>query len=297
VLEPTPATAAAIGALLALWLGGAIWALVTGLRLRERAQAAERRSHQLQSLLAAAPALIMLVHKNGRIEASERLADWLGLNARPTSLNELRDGACGLSAADLAALEEDVRSAQAAGRSFYRMVQPEDSPRSLTLRGGPAPTGVAGSGTVVIYVFDATDIRAEMTRLADEAERLKIAFGALSGLIEASPIPMWHRGPDLDVIARGLELVEAGPDRNPIAAAAAAREGGQTSSRVLPATVGGERRNLRVVDVPLGHTGVAGYAIDVEELEQARAAFKQFAEAQRDMLDRLSAGVAQAELL
>jgi len=38
---------------------------------------------------------------------------------------------------------------------------------------------------------------------------------------------------------------------------------------------------------------VAGFAIDIEELEQARSGAKRFAEAQRAMLDRLSAGVAQ----
>src|SRR3546814_6990860 len=50
---------------------------------------------------------------------------------------------------------------------------------------------------------------------------------------------------------------------------------------------------MRVVEVPMGTTGVAGYAIDVEEREQARANLTRFVRAQRDMLDRLSAGVAQ----
>jgi signal transduction histidine kinase len=45
--------------------------------------------------------------------------------------------------------------------------------------------------------------------------------------------------------------------------------------------------------VPLGDAGVAGYALDNDELERARADFRRFAEAQRDTLDRLSAGVAQ----
>ncbi|HYC66146.1 MAG TPA: PAS-domain containing protein, partial [Reyranellaceae bacterium] len=58
-------------------------------------------------------------------------------------------------------------------------------------------------------------------------------------------------------------------------------------------TVAGERRTMRVVEVPLGAAGVAGYAIDVEEGEQARAELARFVRAQRDMLDRLSAGVAQ----
>src|SRR5687767_4881305 len=49
---------------------------------------------------------------------------------------------------------------------------------------------------------------------------------------------------------------------------------------------------MRVVEVPLGEAGVAGYAIDVEDREQARADLARFVDAQRDMLDRLSAGVA-----
>ena len=50
---------------------------------------------------------------------------------------------------------------------------------------------------------------------------------------------------------------------------------------------------MQVVEVPLGPSGVAGYAIDVEDQEQARADLTRFVRAQRDMLDRLSAGVAQ----
>ncbi|MEM5734275.1 hypothetical protein AAEI00_21705, partial [Shewanella algae] len=36
-----------------------------------------------------------------------------------------------------------------------------------------------------------------------------------------------------------------------------------------------------------------GFAIDIEDLEQARARLKRFDDAQRAMLDRLSAGVVQ----
>jgi signal transduction histidine kinase len=50
---------------------------------------------------------------------------------------------------------------------------------------------------------------------------------------------------------------------------------------------------MRIADVPIGEAGVAGYAIDIEDLEQARADLGRFARAQRDMLDRLSASVAQ----
>ena len=313
-MQLTPMVAAAIGVLLALWLGAAAWALWTGLRLRGRAHQAEERARRLQALLASAPALVVIVHPDGGIEAPERMTDWLGLSDHPATLDALSGDGSGVSPDDLALIANDVSKARLAARPFYRVAQAAGSARSLTIWGGPAPAGVAGPGAVVMYLFDTTEIRGEMRRLSGEADRLAKAFDALSGLIEASPIPMWHRGPDLrltlvnsayvqavearnatDVIDRGLELVEAGPGRNPIAAAATAQESGQSTSRVLPATVAGERRSLCVVDVPLGDAGVAGYAIDVEELEQARAAFKRFAEAQRDMLDRLSAGVAQFE--
>jgi signal transduction histidine kinase len=314
MVELSPPVALAIGGLLALWLAAAAWALVTGLQLRRNARAAEERSRHLQVLLGTAPALIVIIDADSRVQAPERLADWLGLVEPPQKLGDFSRADSGLSEADLALLVQDVATARAAAKSFYRVVKPQGSSRTLNLRGGPAPTDLRVEGAVVIYLFDATEIRSEMKRLAEEADRLSRAFDALSGLIEASPIPMWHRGPDLrlslvnsayvravegasaaDVIQRGLELVEAAPGRNPIAAAAAARQSGEPRSRVLPATIAGERRSLQVVDVPLGDAGVAGYAIDVEELEQARAAFKRFAEAQRDLLDRLSAGVAQFE--
>src|SRR5204863_33026 len=70
-------------------------------------------------------------------------------------------------------------------------------------------------------------------------------------------------------------------------------EQGKPHERLLPATIGGERRSLKLFDIPLPTGGVAGYAIDIEDLEQAHARERRFAEAQRTMLDRLSAGVAQ----
>jgi signal transduction histidine kinase len=95
------------------------------------------------------------------------------------------------------------------------------------------------------------------------------------------------------VIKAGIELVDESEGRSPLSQAAAVREKGEAVIRTVPATIAGERRTMRVVEVPLAETGVAGYAIDVEDREQARADLARFVLAQRDMLDRLSAGVAQ----
>jgi signal transduction histidine kinase len=62
---------------------------------------------------------------------------------------------------------------------------------------------------------------------------------------------------------------------------------------MVSSTIAGERRQLRVIDIPLGATGIAGMAVDVQELVDARLDFRRLADTQRDMLDKLSAAVAQ----
>jgi signal transduction histidine kinase len=96
-----------------------------------------------------------------------------------------------------------------------------------------------------------------------------------------------------EVIRGGIELIDDADGLGPEAAAARVRDQQETAVRTVPATISGERRMLQVVEVPLGPGGVAGYAIDVDDQEQARADLNRFVRAQRDMLDRLSAGVAQ----
>ena len=50
-----------------------------------------------------------------------------------------------------------------------------------------------------------------------------------------------------------------------------AQESGRIVSRMQPAIIHGERRMLRIVNVPLATGAVAGFAIDVQDLEDARA--------------------------
>lgn len=296
------------GLVLAIWLVAAVAAVVLGTRRVRAARAAFADLARMHALLASAPALPVLIAGDGRIETDRRLADWFGLARLPERLPEL---CAALDPADAQALAADVHAAQAAGGGFARALRPTGSARVLMVRGRAGAPGL-GADAALLWVFDATDSEQEIARLDVERVDLAAALDALAGLIEAAPIPMWHRAPDLrlslvnsayvravdgrdagDVIARGLELVEGQGTASPLATAAAARDEGGVSVRTVPATIGGERRTLRVVDVPLGASGIAGYAMDIEEIEEARADLVRFAEAQRDMLDLLSAGVAQ----
>src|SRR3546814_18053946 len=68
--------------------------------------------------------------------------------------------------------------------------------------------------------------------------------------------------------------------------------------RTIPVTIEGERRIMRVVDVPLAPEGcrvigVAGYAIDIQEHETERGAHRRFVDTHPARPDRLSAQVAQ----
>ena len=312
MLTLTNTVAVLIGVFLAVWLGLAVWAVWSGLKLRRMAAFSTDQADRLASLLESAPALPLMVKNDGRIEAPERLADWLGLAKLPNFLSDLSSPGAGLSDDDAIALVRDVAAVQKTGRSFSRALRAKGSSRTLLVRGAPATTRLAASGAVILWWFDATESQAEIGRLGEEVARLGLAFNRLSGLIEASPVPMWYRSTDMklalvnsayvravegdsaeDVIARGLELVDAGNEINPLATALKAMERGEVESNIAPVTVAGDRRAMRLVDVPLGEAGVAGYAIDVEDVERAGAAFRRFAATQRDTLDRLSAGVAQ----
>ena len=305
-LDPLHATLA--GLILAIWLAAAVVTVTLGWRRHHAAKAGIAELGRLRMMLAGAPALPMLVTSDGRLRAHERIADWFGLDRAPRMLSDLSTR---LDPDDAEGLAHDVRSVQQGGSNFARALRPTGAGKVLMIRGRPA-AATLGDGAALLWLFDATESEEEIGRLDAEREQLAGALDALAGLIEAAPIPMWHRSPDLrlslvnsaytravdgdsahDVIERGLELIEGQGPGSPIATAAAARDEGEVSMRIVPATIGGERRTLRVVDVPLGVSGIAGYAIDVEEVEQAKQDLVRFAEAQRDMLDRLSAGVAQ----
>ena len=280
--------------------------------MKAKAESTLRQSGRLGRLLETSPALPLLVRSDGKLEASQRLMHWLGFDHLPAHISELHEESRGMVRQDLEGLMEDVNLAQKTGSSFVRAIQVGGSDKALLIRGGLADQKIAPNGSALLWVFDATDSEGQIARLREENEAARAAFDALSALIEAAPVPMWHRAPDMkltlvnsayvvavdaengeQVVADGIELVETINGFSPLDAAARAKEKGGPFERVVATTVGGERRMTQVVDVPLGKSGVAGYAIDIQELEDARREQQRFGESQRDMLDQISAGVAQ----
>lgn len=305
-------TAIILGLILAAWLGVAAWALWTGLAMKSKADATLRQSGRLGRLLETSPALPLLVRSDGKLEASQRLMHWLGFDHLPAHISELHEASRGMSREDLEGLTQDVHMAQKTGSEFIRPIKVAGSKKALLIRGSLADPKIAPNGSALLWIFDATDSEGQISRLREENDLARAAFDALSALIEAAPVPMWHRSSDLkltlvneayvksvdakdgtEVVENGMELIEPVNGLSPAAAAMQAKQQNRPFERTLATTVGGKRRMMQVVDVPLGESGIAGYAIDIQELEEARRDQRRFDETQRDMLDNISAGVSQ----
>ncbi len=301
-----------LGLLMAAWTLAAAWAIVVS-RLRQRkAEANQRSARRLARMVEESPALPLLVRTDGRIEASPRLAQWLGLDGVPQYLSELDGGDRGLDAEALAHLTQAVLRTQKTATPFRMVATPMGSNRSLALRGHLADPQVSPGGAALVWVFDFSDSESELVTLRQEAAQARGDFTALVSLIEAAPMPMWFRRPNgslrlvnsayvaavagdnaTQVVKDGVELIEMVDGLTAAQVAMQAAVKGTPIERLVSVTIDNQRRAYRVHDLPLGSEGVAGYAVDVEDLEEMARAFRAFREAQRSMLDQLSAGVAQ----
>lgn len=303
---------ALLGLLLAAWSLGAV-VLVLAARARARkAEGGRKSARRLARMVEEAPAIPLLVRSDGRVEGPARLASWFGLDRMPGYLSELSQADAGLDEAQLARLTEAVRSAQRTARSFRLAVTPRGSARSLAIEGNLADPALYPGGAALLWVFDFSDSAEELVHLREEAARARADFSALVGLIEAAPVPMWFRGPDArlqlvnsayvhavaadsgaTVVGEQIELLEPADGLTAAQIAAQARAANLPIERIVTATIDGERRSLRVSDLPLGAEGIAGYAVDIEDVEVQARELRAFREAQRSMLDQLSIGVAQ----
>jgi signal transduction histidine kinase len=303
--------AAAIIVIAALWVViAAALAMLAAKRIR-RAQSVLAATRTMRSLLDAAPSRALLIHADGTIDADTRLVQELGLERMPGRIDELSRTEGGFEQNDLSSLIEALADVRLGGAPIRRQLRLAGGERVLELRAALAPQP-AKPGSVLAWLFDISDADVERGALAKRLQQTEGALDALTHLIQNAPFPMWYRGPDLglglvnnafvaavegrdaaEVIQRGAELIDATGPEGARAGAEAALESGRPYSRTQPATIGQERRMLRIVDVPLPTGAVAGFAIDIQDLEDARIELASHQESQRELADRMSAGVVQ----
>jgi signal transduction histidine kinase len=307
----TPGTATVVIVLAAFWVAIAALLLIMATRRIARANAVLASARSTAALLRAAPSRPMLVEADGKIDIDSHLQRDLGLAKPPGRLDELAGDEAGIRGGDLDALKADIAAAAIGGPAIERQVRIAGSDRVLEIRGGLAGAPYP-PGALLLWVFDTSGAEAERLKLTTQLQQTELALDSLTHLIESAPFPMWYRGPDLslglvnsafvaaveahdaaEVIARGSELIDSPGDDSARAGALAALESGRPYVRNQPATIGGERRMLKLVDVPLGTGAVAGFAVDIQDLEDARFELQQHVASQRELADRMTAGVVQ----
>lgn len=306
-------TLALAGAVMALWIIAAAWALTRGILMQRRARFALRRTAQMAGTLETAPAVPLVVRSDGRLEGTSAAARLLGLDSLPTSLFALLETlqqSGDFSNTDQ--LGQAVAAAQNAARDFDIRLSSARGRRSLTITGSPAPQSLDLPGGALLWISDTSETQIEIGRLSAQREEAMAGFSAISSLIETAPFPMWVRDTDFqlmlvnrayvqateaqdadNVIRRQTELVEPIAGVSARSAAQEAAASGEALSRSIPVTVAGKRRMMDVLDIPIEGIGVAGYAIDRQELEDVRSEYRRFADARRSMLDQMSAAVAE----
>lgn len=304
------ANAVALGLAL-LWLAiGIALALSGARRVRDAGQMAGK-VQDLHALLGASPSRPCLVHPGGAVEADPRLLRELGFQTAPKRIDDLGADDRGIMFEDAALLSEAVRRSAVSGERIEMTVRVAGSSRILQAEGGPAPPP-RPAGSVLLWLTDVTGREESKAEVSRRLMQTEAALNSLTHLIEAAPFPMWYRNPELqlglvnsafveaveardagDVIERGIELVDGAGDQSARAAAQRAIEASWPDLRMQPAIIRGERRMLRVVNVPLPTGAVAGFAIDVQDLEDARSELARHIQSQRDLADRMTAGAVQ----
>ncbi|MEO6582527.1 MAG: PAS-domain containing protein [Sphingomicrobium sp.] len=310
-MNELPGTSLIAIAFAALWIVIAVAVSIAAARRLRNANAVVASARSMASMIEVVPARPLLVHPDGRIEIDQRLLRELGLELAPARLADLAGDTAGIEREDVDGLVGDVQAAAVGAGKVERKVRSAGSRRVFDVRGGPAPPPEL-PGTLLLWLFDTSASDEERAKLTLRLRQTEGALDSLTHLIESAPFPMWFRGPDLklglvnrafvqaveardgeEVIAQGIELIDETGDNGARSAAQKAVEAGKIQSRNQAAIIRGERRMLRLVNVPLPTGAVAGFAIDIQDLEDARYELARHIQSQRELSDRMTAGAVQ----
>ena len=177
----------------------------------------------------------------------------------------------------------------------------------ITRSGGvlEAQGRTSGSHAFVRFI-ELTGERMALARMEAEHAHLLANFASVQALFEKLPLPVWLRDPagalywvnsayakavdgdDKDaVVEAGTELLDSAQRRE---VTRAQRENAAFSGRI-PAVIAGDRRLLDVTEVRT-EAGLAGIAIDRDEIETVRATLKQTIAGHAQTLDHLATAIA-----
>jgi signal transduction histidine kinase len=161
----------------------------------------------------------------------------------------------------------------------------------------------------IVWVTDVTSETALQSDTAIQLTATQIERDALKAMLDALPFPVWRRSKDLSLSqlnrayiaaidddvdgdsGRPPELgeLESGAGR---ALAARAQATGRAQSESRHIVVGGERRLYEFTELPTPRFGLAGFALDVTQIEDVQEELANHIAANADVLENVAVAIA-----
>ena len=278
------------------------WALAVMRGLTSTELKSRRRVAELEGLLNEAEAAltaephILFIWRGREGEPERVLGDMRGTAAVPAEIPDLLRFDSWLEPESAQNLASGIMALRHVGTAFNI---------GLSTRYGDylEADGRTAGGLATLRLRPIAGERRELTRLNNELRQQATDLAAMSGLLDAAPFPVWLRGEDqkltwvnrayltavesadvADACTQQLEL--AGPQRLEFQPSA------QGLARARSHTViGGTKRALDIYEAAL-HTGRAGFAVDMTELEEARKELNRHIRAHASTLDKIATAIA-----
>ncbi|MFT5438398.1 MAG: signal transduction histidine kinase [Alphaproteobacteria bacterium] len=203
---------------------------------------------------------------------------------------------------DSSALDDAVAALRDARKPFAMQLSTADQSRNFSIRGDCILS--ADGGAAALLVGERSVDAARIDRLSSDARQMHLLFDAL-------PLPVWMRGPDLSLkyanqaYRRAVEAVDDFPvERLPEIAAGSGPQGGRAVAERARAAnrpeserqhivVEGSRRLVDLVEMPLdGTKDLAGFAIDLTQLEDVQAELSRHIAGHEEILQNLGTAIA-----
>ncbi len=315
VFDPDTASFVVGSAIIVVALGLALWGYLVGREAMHRNRLARRANDQVTAVLNAAPAAYMSWTRDGHLTVSPRLKEWLGRRGTITAFSDIFDvtGKSGFAEAEFAQLEE-VAAAVRTGGPLPAPFEVTGAGRRFAVTCERASVG--GAGTISMLWF--VDMSGPQHRITEQNKRIQALETSemhLTQTLNAIDFPIWRRRDDVsldwvnDAYVRAVEAADldavrtdnielvanalTGSSRDDAARTLAEHRTSATKHYVV---IDGQRRALSLTNVPKlderGQAVVIGYALDVTELEDARAEIARYMESHAETLNKLSTAVA-----
>jgi signal transduction histidine kinase len=265
---------------------------------------------RLTTVLQAAPDAYYIWPSADDEICSPRLAGWLGTTVE--DITQFSQLAPYFDADQFAALGAAATRLRATDVRFSATLSTVDGDRTFEVRGEAASGTDSGEPAHVVWLRDVTEQLAEAAQVAATANETSVERDRFKEILDAAPMPIWRRGDDLSlewcnaayaaaveadrdsaVAESGIELASSHAAEQARNLAESAQRDGVPQREIRKVVMGGERRAIEVIEVPLGEgRGLSGFTRDVTDLAEADAELKRYINAHEDVLENLPTPVA-----